>query len=635
MPYGRRRSSFRSLVQASDPPVGMSQAKVIRSPQQPQRSTSKSFRKSQIIVSDASSTASMASSFLANEYKEEHSPSVELKYPSTVFQHGSAPSDRSRQADSIVWQEYEESQKYNRKQMNSTLDTEKSEECDLDDDGLFPYLGRPHTLVAPPELKNRAVTGHQKKSSPQDFEANCVDDTFPYLGHAPFQANETPCKRLDPDGQLARNMCFELPQNDSSEAVVESEEDELNRQSHYYDDELSYLGRRNASQPTIGGDESEDGNEIAAMNQKSACRSTLHMPYMGQFGANNVCGEDEGVKYNDVSVSENVQTPNASRDENLAPDALRYGCRGTPPLSRMSAMEEKKVEEDEESKNIDDEISHSDYVSSNPLSGHVHGQEDFEYSVSSADSRVYDGDGDSEDDQHDSESFKPLHDHVDQCIRSFGAESVPTGQAYLQLGAAYLENGQDLPAALRAFARAHRSFVRKPVARALALEKISQVASLQAKGDASYLSQVHNLLREAVRLRQVHLGGLHADTVNTMNQLARYHRKSGDLQESRKLQGQVYRARRQIYGSLHPSCAVAAHDYANILVELNHLDEAKTFYGVALNIYENMQVPLENPTVSRLIKDIRRMETLETGTGGKWSPAHHSKIAQSQPGMKR
>lgn len=209
--------------------------------------------------------------------------------------------------------------------------------------------------------------------------------------------------------------------------------------------------------------------------------------------------------------------------------------------------------------------------------------------------------------------IEQLHEQVQYCLKRYGRESLRTGQACLQLGTAYLEHTDDTAVALRYLTKAHDIFEHKPVARAQALENMSLVVCIQGRDDPSQLSRAFVLLQETFLLRQEHLGKLHVDTVNTLNQLAKLNRQAGDLQESKRLHSQVWLARKLIFGEMHPSCAVTAHDLANVLISLKEWAEAKRFYQIALSIYEHMHLPTRNPAFAKLIKDLKHIDRTRKG----------------------
>jgi tetratricopeptide (TPR) repeat protein len=564
--------------------------------------TNKSFHNSHSIVSDASTEA--MSSFLTVDYKEEisGSPSVEVTYPSRV---------NRQQQESLAWREYEESLSYNNKQMVSTPSTEPMNDSG-DADSFFPYLGRSASSPSPPKLENQAGDTLPTLSSREDADGSCFE--FPYLGrsNAPFnqlEAIETKFRKVDPDGRLARNLCNDdfpllsrrLVQSFSPETTLQSEDNEQNSTSLDIDnqDHLMPCSSKENFGATVN-HENDDGimcKRFFNANELGGS-TTPSFPYLSRIAAH----ASDNVKDEDGNNTESMQTTNPSTNcaYNSTP-IIPFLCRGMAPSSPVSAVIEIRNDDDAQGG-----FKLPDCISGTPLAKQVQDQDDVKYYDSSAYSPAS-----SDPCRHDElkhELFNPLHDYVNQCIHSYGVQSVRTGQAYLHLGTAYFEEGSDIHAAQRAFTLAYRTFEHKPLAKALVLEKLSHVANIQASKDAKYLSRAYDLLLESFRLRQEHLGKLHADTVNTLNQLARFHRRSGNLQESCRLLVQVYHARKQIFGSLHPSCAVAAHDLANVLVQLHQLDEAKKFYRVAVTIYEKMHVPVENPAVAKLMKDLHQIE---------------------------
>lgn len=132
--------------------------------------------------------------------------------------------------------------------------------------------------------------------------------------------------------------------------------------------------------------------------------------------------------------------------------------------------------------------------------------------------------------------------------------------------------------------------------------------------------------QRAFEIRFEALGPWHADTVGSLSQLGAVRAARGEHREAVSCHEEVYAVRRVVFGSRHPATAVAAHTMACALLPLlekpvpsgNSKDDHDSIYAsacwymeVALDIYENgMQLPVENPSVRRLLKDMARLQHL-------------------------
>ena len=120
-------------------------------------------------------------------------------------------------------------------------------------------------------------------------------------------------------------------------------------------------------------------------------------------------------------------------------------------------------------------------------------------------------------------------------------------------------------------------------------------------------------LRDALAIRQKELGPWHIDTVDTLNHMANLYLLTGNPLQAAMISEQVFYLRDAIFGPLHPAVGVVAHEVANATLQSDsmHNDKAKHWYQLASDIYQALNLPLDNPAVQRLLKDIRRMERLE------------------------
>ncbi len=135
------------------------------------------------------------------------------------------------------------------------------------------------------------------------------------------------------------------------------------------------------------------------------------------------------------------------------------------------------------------------------------------------------------------------------------------------------------------------------------------LAALRCKqGGASYLIQAKAALEEAFAIRFHSLGVWHVDTVETFNKIASVYLHLGRLEEAREAYKEVYLVRKAIYGANHPSVAISAHGLANVYLKLKKYEESLRFFQVAITVYQNMRLPKNHPTVTRLLNDRKRLE---------------------------
>jgi len=212
-----------------------------------------------------------------------------------------------------------------------------------------------------------------------------------------------------------------------------------------------------------------------------------------------------------------------------------------------------------------------------------------------------------------------LKERLSQRQQNHSSRPLPTAQLYLQLGLAQ-QQAHDFPAAISSFfqsAALYRHF-HKPVALATVLDHAA-VSYLQAKeqGGASAIHRYHKVERfhqcldEALVLRKEHLGAWHVDTVHTLQNLAKLLLLTGHAARAAVLYVEVVHLRRAILGPHHPSTAVSAHCLGNAYVQCHDTVAAELWYDTALQIYNHMQLPNDNPAVHKLLKDRKQLERVE------------------------
>ena len=204
---------------------------------------------------------------------------------------------------------------------------------------------------------------------------------------------------------------------------------------------------------------------------------------------------------------------------------------------------------------------------------------------------------------------------VRQRLETYGLQSTETAHAYICLGNSCM-NLHKYVDAQQAFQSAYRIFRHrnKVLGVALAMERMGVATSLDAynaKDGRAALQRAYTVLLEAFRIRQEQLGSHHVDTVDCLNQIAKVHVQANDLVEAQRCYWQVFWVRKAIFGAHHPSIAVAAHDLANVFYKRGSKDDANNFYQIALEVYDNMELPNENPAVARLLKDMKRLDRVD------------------------
>jgi tetratricopeptide (TPR) repeat protein len=100
------------------------------------------------------------------------------------------------------------------------------------------------------------------------------------------------------------------------------------------------------------------------------------------------------------------------------------------------------------------------------------------------------------------------------------------------------------------------------------------------------------------------LGPTHVDTIDTLNNMAAIHLHLQEFQEARQAYFEVWTLRELIFGPKHPSVAVTAHCLGGVHMRLGEVAEASKYYHIALDIYRDLQLSEDNPTVARLLTDI-------------------------------
>lgn len=206
---------------------------------------------------------------------------------------------------------------------------------------------------------------------------------------------------------------------------------------------------------------------------------------------------------------------------------------------------------------------------------------------------------------------------VERRLAACGVASRSTAEALVNLGRLRLA-AAEYTEAQKAFQLAYRVYAKgnRPLGTASAMIGVGEAASREAAelvepDRTEAMQRAYTVLLEAFRLRQRHLGSHHPDTVDCLNLIARLHVVYGDHVEAQRCYWQVYWVRLAIFGPRHPSPAVAAHALANVFYHCSALEDASNFYQIAMEVYDTMNLPSENPAVKRLIADMKRLERVQ------------------------
>lgn len=197
--------------------------------------------------------------------------------------------------------------------------------------------------------------------------------------------------------------------------------------------------------------------------------------------------------------------------------------------------------------------------------------------------------------------------------KNYGTMHRQTAEALLLLGHAHMRLNK-FQAAMAVFQSSCKIFktldgpTHLSVGRALDAYGLAALRYKQT--GTSHLIQAKNALEEAFAIRFHSLGVWHVDTVETFNKIASVYLHLGRLEEAAHAYHEVFLVRKAIYGSNHPSVAISAHGLANVYLRLQQPQESLRFFRVAMDVYDNMRLPKDHPTVTRLLNDLERMEQL-------------------------
>lgn len=216
---------------------------------------------------------------------------------------------------------------------------------------------------------------------------------------------------------------------------------------------------------------------------------------------------------------------------------------------------------------------------------------------------------------------KELKADLDRCRRQStgGRNQMGTARLYLELGRTE-QRARLYPAAINSFFQAAAIFrhVARPAALATALDHAA-VAYCQAHEDGvtgsihpqHKVSRFYRCLYEALLLRKQELGPWHVDTVDTLQHLAQLCLLTGHAARAAGHYLEVVHLRKAIFGPDHPGTAVTAHGLGNAYLQSHDTVAAELWYDHALAVYNAMHLPSDNPAVTRLLRDRKRLERVD------------------------
>lgn len=210
---------------------------------------------------------------------------------------------------------------------------------------------------------------------------------------------------------------------------------------------------------------------------------------------------------------------------------------------------------------------------------------------------------------------------VTRLIQTYGKNHTKTAEGLLQLGHAYLLNSE-YPQAVVTFQSACRILndMERTRDNRLAFARVIDAigmawARVSRDDDRDHCRKAMTALEEAFQIRYELLGAWSVDTVETLNKIASVHLQFGEYDEACNAYWEVFCVRRSIFGNSHPSVAVAAHSLGNVYVKLAATRDAANFFQIALDIFNEMNLPNKHPALTRLMRDYKRLDRLQALRG--------------------
>jgi hypothetical protein len=204
-------------------------------------------------------------------------------------------------------------------------------------------------------------------------------------------------------------------------------------------------------------------------------------------------------------------------------------------------------------------------------------------------------------------------DALARTSRTYGNQHAHTRLATLELGTAYLKNGdsenavQTLQLLLDTLQCDDK---RQSLVAAVILEKLGCALATPTNNRAtvcqpSQASKALEHLRRALQIRCRLLGPLHVDSVECLNTIAAVYFRWEDFINAQGAYYEVLVLRQAIFGQNvsgleHPSVAVTAQQLGQVHARLSELETALEYYQMAERIYNSWQVPKENRSFASL-----------------------------------
>jgi hypothetical protein len=134
-------------------------------------------------------------------------------------------------------------------------------------------------------------------------------------------------------------------------------------------------------------------------------------------------------------------------------------------------------------------------------------------------------------------------------------------------------------------------------------------------------------LKGALKIRCEILGPSHVDSIDTLNNIAgvRFNRKEWVVAAQDYLA--VFSWREQVFGRNHPSVAVTAHTLASIYdCRLFRLEEAREFYVIALQVYQELSREKSSKATVRVANIQRQLNRLQKSAKKQETPDHFESL---------
>ena len=174
---------------------------------------------------------------------------------------------------------------------------------------------------------------------------------------------------------------------------------------------------------------------------------------------------------------------------------------------------------------------------------------------------------------------------VDERRRLLGADSPELAESLNILGTAWQERGdhaQAEPAFREALAIRERAFGE---GHADTAESVNNLAVLLAMREGSDGDEVERLERRGLALRRAAFGDAHLETAQSLNNLAVFQyqrRRDGDLDDAAALLGEALQIREAQLGADHPLVANTRNNLASVLLMTSRADESEALFRAAI-----------------------------------------------------